>query len=247
MRLNEDPESDGQPMSENARHAAIVSLRNALELHNRGREDLLVAGGLLLYWEAGNRKKSIGPNILVALGAPAGHRSSYLVWREGKVPDFVMEASWPGSREGDRTLKRERYESLGVGEYFLYDPGYDGSPSEMRAYRLWGGRYVEERWDGKEDIESAVLGLGFRGDGTKCGCATCARARTCRRCWNWRRAWKRRPGHARPPRSGSRNSKGSCEPPVRRGCQMMGPTGRQGVRRLAWPLRLTFESISAGN
>ena len=93
------PESDGKPMPENTRHgAAIVSLRNALELHSRGREDLLVAGDLLLYWEAGNRKKSIGPDFMVALGVPAGHRSSYRVWREGKVPDFVMEVSSPDSR-----------------------------------------------------------------------------------------------------------------------------------------------------
>ena len=162
------PESDGLPMSENTLHgAAILSLRNALDLHYLGRTDLFLAGDLLLYYVQGNPRKVVGPDVIVALGVPAGHRSSYLVWKEGKVPDFVMEVSSPRSRTADRTEKRELYESLGIGEYFLYDPGYEERPSEMRAYRLWGGEYVEEQCAGEQELRSEVLGLGFRGEGER--------------------------------------------------------------------------------
>ena len=235
-------ESDGQPISENTRHgAAIVSLRNALQLHYHGR------GDLLLYREAGNRKKSIGPDILVALGVPEGRRASYQVWRKGKVPDSVMEVSSPESREGDRSVKRERYESLGVGEYFLYDPGYDGSPGEMRAYRLWGGQYVEERRGGEEEVQSAVLELGFRGEGDQVRVRDLRTGEDLPSLLELERsveaeARARKAAEARVAELESLLRAGGPGSPPRDGSD--GPAGRETP---CLALRLTFESSSAGN
>ena len=38
------------------------------------------------------------------------------------APDLVIELLSPGTERIDRTLKRERYEKFGVGEYWLADP-----------------------------------------------------------------------------------------------------------------------------
>ena len=65
-------------------------------------------------------------DVLVAHGVPAGDRESYQVWVEGKVPDFVLEVASPSTAAYDERDKKELYERLGVGEYWLYAPMSDG-------------------------------------------------------------------------------------------------------------------------
>ncbi len=161
------PDSDGLPMAENDEHRrAILSILSTLELRFQGSADTYVTGDLLLYYEEGNPRKCVAPDTMVVLGVPAGRRRTYLLWEEGKPPDFVAEVSSPGSRKRDRTVKRELYAALGVREYLVFDPVYEDGEhdGQLQAYRRWGSGLVEvEPGDGAE-VRSEVLGLGLRAE-----------------------------------------------------------------------------------
>ena len=90
---------------------------------------------------------NIEPDVLVAFDVPRQeHRTAYLVWREGKVPDFLLEVASNSTWRNDYGRKRDIYERLGVPEYFIFDarksprrprltacrPGTDGRYQELR-------------------------------------------------------------------------------------------------------------------
>ena len=164
------PDSDGQPMADNDVQAdAMIAAKLALRRHFHRSGEAYVAGDLLLYYEEGSISKRVAPDVMVVFGVEVRRRPSYLLWAEGKPPDFVMEVNAPSSRLRDRTEKRDLYASLGVREYFVFDPGGveeagDGQDGELLGYRLWGNDYVDcgtTRSSGKE-LESEVLGLWLR-------------------------------------------------------------------------------------
>jgi len=63
------PSSDGQPMAENdtQRHAIIYAI-SALTRHFRRRPDVYVSGDLLIYYDEGNPRVSIVPDVFVVFG-----------------------------------------------------------------------------------------------------------------------------------------------------------------------------------
>ena len=140
------PDSDGLPMAENDEHCrAILSIRGPLEVRFQGSSDTYVTGDLLLDYEEDGERKSVVPDVMVVRGVPTGPRRTYLLWEEGKPPDFVAEVSSPSSRSYDRTSKRALYAKLGVREYFLFDPVYEepGHDGALQGYRLRGSESVE--------------------------------------------------------------------------------------------------------
>ncbi len=76
-------------LQEKVNRDATLMLRH----HFRGREDVLVANNLLVYYVKDKPKKRVVPDVMVALGVRGGDRMSYFVWEEGKAPDFVLEVS----------------------------------------------------------------------------------------------------------------------------------------------------------
>jgi Uma2 family endonuclease len=162
------PSSDGKPMAETDIHRDLMTdLIQILDDHFEARRDVYVSGNLLLYYERGNRKKSVAPDVFVVIGVEKKKRETYLLWEEGKGPDFVLELSSKKTYRTDLTRKKKRYaEVLGVPEYFLYDPQHRYLNPSLQGYRLEQGVYlpissVEER------IPSRVLGLelGLKPDG----------------------------------------------------------------------------------
>ncbi len=168
------PDSDGQPMAVNDEHyQAIQSIRQPLEMRYRDSPDTYITGDLLMYYVPGDRSRCVAPDVMVVHGVARGPRKTYLVWREGRPPDFVAEVSSPGSRKQDRTKKRELYASLGIREYFLFDPVYEDSEQEgrLQGYRLWGGGSVEVGPGGelgsRKELRSEVLGVSLRPEGKR--------------------------------------------------------------------------------
>ena len=163
------PSSDGKPMAENMWQAdAIMAAADDLRL---ARPNALVAADILMYLQEGNNKNRIAPDVLVALGLGTHKRSSYFVWKEGKVPDWVLEVASPGTEAEDRGPKRRRYAEIGVSEYWMFDPKGDVYPPEtprLQGLRLVDGEYrpLDSRVAGGERmIRSEVLGLDVRVDG----------------------------------------------------------------------------------
>jgi hypothetical protein len=64
------------------------------------------------------------PDFFVVLGAdPARERKSWVVWEEdGRTPDVVIELLSDSTEREDRGRKRQVYEGLRVGQYYLFDP-----------------------------------------------------------------------------------------------------------------------------
>ena len=164
------PCSDGQPMGESDLHIdCITYLRDALrrQFERRGQRDVYVAGNMFLYYEVGNPRAVVAPDVFVVLGAPAHPRDSYLLWKEPKGPDFVLEVTSASTRREDEGRKRELYAALGVQEYFLYDPRGEYLAPPLQGFRLRGGEYrplpaLTVLPGGGAAVRSEVLGLDLR-------------------------------------------------------------------------------------
>ncbi|MCY4452618.1 MAG: Uma2 family endonuclease [Immundisolibacterales bacterium] len=166
----EYPCSDGQPMAESDIHAkCMMYVATALRRHfaRRTRGDVYVSTNSFLYYERGNPRAVVAPDVYVVLGAPGHLRDSYLLWNEPKAPDFVLEATSASTRREDVGRKREVYAALGVAEYFLYDPRGEYLTPPLKGYALDGGRYrplpaMTVLPDRGAAIRSTVLGLELR-------------------------------------------------------------------------------------
>ena len=165
------PCSDGQPMAETDLHAAnMVYAACALRLHfaSPGRKsDVYVGSNNFLYYERGNPQAVVAPDVYVVVGAPAYLRDTYKLWEEPKGPDFVLEVTSASKRANDERRKRDIYASLGVSEYFLYDPRTEYLTPPLKGWRLHNGEYrrlpaVTVLASRGVAIRSEVLGLKLR-------------------------------------------------------------------------------------
>ena len=163
------PCSDGRPMADNAwQSRAIVKAAGDLEV---AHPEALAVADILVYPEEGNPRNRIAPDVLVAFGVGTHSRSSYLVWEEGKPPDWVLEVASPSTASKDLDFKRRAYAAMGVPEYWLFDPKGDVFPAgqpRLQGLALSGGGYARlapRRVDGVAMIRSGVLGLDLRAEG----------------------------------------------------------------------------------
>ena len=83
---------------------------------------MYVGSNNFLYYERGNPRAVVSPDVYVVVGAAAHLRDSYLLWNEPKGPDFVLEVTLASTRRANERRKRDVYASLGVSEYFLLRP-----------------------------------------------------------------------------------------------------------------------------
>lgn len=164
----EYPESDGEPLAESDFQLAwIVYLLNVLSYHFRQRDDVYVAGNLLIYYEEGMPSSRVAPDVFVVMGAGNYKRKTYKVWEEGESPHFILEVLSPSTVSRDRSEKKGLYEFLGVQEYFMFDPIGDlVSPPPLKGYQLVDGLYQpmspKTLPNGGIALKSTVLGLELR-------------------------------------------------------------------------------------
>src|SRR5262249_58834307 len=109
-----------------------------------GRPRVYVSGNLLLYYEEGNRRKHVAPDVLVTIGIDKEpRRDYYLVWKEGKAPDFVAEITSKTTKREDQKTKLAIYRDiLRVPEYVLFDPRAEYLKPPLQGFRLVGPDYV---------------------------------------------------------------------------------------------------------
>ena len=133
----------------------------------RAQADVYVSANSFLYYERGNPRAVVAPDVFVVRGVPSHLRDSYLLWKEPKGPDFVLEVTSASTRREDERRKREVYAALGVQEYFLYDPRGEYLTPPLQGYRLHGGEYralpaMTVLPDGGVAVRSRVLELELR-------------------------------------------------------------------------------------
>ena len=164
----EYPFSDGEPMAENDwQYIAITDTVHALRFRYRHRQDVYVAGDMLMYYRMNRPDLSVAPDVYAVIGAQGNHRrDSWIVWREGRAPDFVMEIASPSTWRRDAGEKRDIYAAMGVTEYWRFDPT-DGDffTPTLVGERLEDGLYQplasSADGDARQRIRSAVLGVDF--------------------------------------------------------------------------------------
>ena len=136
------PCSDGQPMAESDfQLKPLVYAITALQTHFLHQSQVYVAGDMFLYFKEGAPRAVVAPDVFVVVGAPKHMRMSYKLWEEPKAPDFVLEITSRSTRAEDQGRKREVYASLGVGEYWLFDPTGDWLAPRLKGFRLHEGEY----------------------------------------------------------------------------------------------------------
>ena len=142
-------EEDEEDMAVHTAHDQIsMDLRAGLERRYRGRDDVLVAHELLVYFDGARPSRRsarrLSPDLLVAFGVPRRDRGSFTVWDEGRAPDFVLEILSEGTWRKDVGEKVALFEAMGVREYFLFDPHGRAEPRlRAWAYQDAGPKPVE--------------------------------------------------------------------------------------------------------
>ena len=99
----------------------------------------------------------ISPDLLIAFNAnPALYRqdNSYVISRQGKPPDLVMEIASRRTGEIDVEDKPAKYAALGIPEYWRFD-----ETGEFHGTMLAGDRLVDGRYEPVpiETVEEGVL------------------------------------------------------------------------------------------
>jgi len=154
------PTGDGRPMAETDIHRDLMmDLIGTLDHRFADDAQVYVSGNLLVFYVEGDPRRHISPDVFVVRGIPKYPRENYLIWREGKAPQVVIELTSKSTRNEDERQKFHRYQDyLKVQEYFMFDPRDEYLDPPFQGYRLHKGEYEPiEFVDGR--LPSEVLGL----------------------------------------------------------------------------------------
>ena len=163
-RTIEYPDSDGEPIAENdwqltAMLYAIPTLREWFA----DREDVYAGGDMLIYYQMNDNETRVAPDVFVVFGTEKHRRNSWIVWREGKAPEIVMEVASGSTWRRDMREKQDIYAEMGVVEYWRFDPTSNYFLPPLVGERLGDGEYstieLTTNRDGIVRGRSEVLGL----------------------------------------------------------------------------------------
>ncbi len=150
--------SEAAPPPEGESHLeAKLRAREALKSYfARSGKRIYVGCELPVYYPG---QAMFAPDILAVVDTPLHKRDSWIVTAEGRGLDLVLEVIWSGRRRKDLEKNVERYASLGIPEYFVFDrkrmrlsgyrlPDTAKKPAAYQPILAQSGRYA-----------SRVLGL----------------------------------------------------------------------------------------
>jgi Uma2 family endonuclease len=162
------PSADGRPVAETDWHLeATMVLIETLKRFYAEDPATYVAGNMLVFYEPGNKREHVSPDVFVVKGVSKEQRPNFLIWEEGKGPDVVIELTSASTRKEDLKQKFQVYRDImKVREYFLFDPCEEYLKPSMQGYRLQGGEYVAIEPSGGR-LTSEVLGLHLMREGTR--------------------------------------------------------------------------------
>lgn len=130
------PESHFDDLGESIFHYKLVSyLFYVLNSFFLGRNDVLVAANLNIYYEEGNPQKYYTPDLMIAFGVKKHPRQVYKLWDEGVFPQVVFDIASERTWKNDIGDKSEFYGYFGTEEYYLLDAERQYLPLPLMAYR----------------------------------------------------------------------------------------------------------------
>jgi Uma2 family endonuclease len=117
----------------------VLVLRNFLDKHQGN----YAFGDLMFYYEEGNPRKFVAPDVMVSLGLPEMPTRVYKLWTEKVVPSVIIEIASESTWDKDLTSKLAIYQRLGVSEYYIFDVEYKCLRRPLMAFRLVDFVYEE--------------------------------------------------------------------------------------------------------
>ncbi len=100
---------------------AKVDARRVLrDFFGRGGRKVYISSELNVYYPG---EPPFSPDVFAVLDVEPRQRTSWIVSKEGKGLDFVIEVHFAGDRAKDLELNVDRYARLGIQEYFVFDRG----------------------------------------------------------------------------------------------------------------------------
>jgi Uma2 family endonuclease len=132
------PSSDGEPLAESYDHLYVIMTTLAMLLQHLKSQQATVLADQFLYYAPGFPRLRVAPDVMVIFNVAPGGRDNYKTWEEGQVPSVIFEITSPSTQSKDDVEKKNLYESLGVTEYWQFDPRGEWIPEKLRGYRLQG-------------------------------------------------------------------------------------------------------------
>ena len=130
-------------MGETAFHYKLAFLLfGLLEQYFSNENNVVIAANMMVYYDKGNTKKWLAPDIFVCFGVDNKLRRVFKTWEEGVFPQVVFEIASDSTFENDLGGKRLDYARLGVEEYYLLDPEREYLPSPLMAFHRQNGRLL---------------------------------------------------------------------------------------------------------
>src|SRR5262249_21325911 len=111
------------------------------------------------YFKEGDPASRRDPDVLVAKGVGKHMRRSYRIWEEKVVPCTLFEIASRRTWRVDIRKKPELYASLGVKEYYVFDPEGCCLKPVLQGFRSVRGRAVPMRPAADGSLVSKQLGL----------------------------------------------------------------------------------------
>lgn len=131
-------------MAETDSHRKLMmGLLEGLEDFFRDDPLVYVSGNIFFYYlDEDGERQSVSPDVMVIRGVPKKNRRYYKLDDEGRVPEVIIELMSRSTKLEDLGSKKVLYASLGVREYFVFDPLKEVSSTMLRGFRLEQGEYT---------------------------------------------------------------------------------------------------------
>jgi len=160
------PSEDREPVGETDWHMmALIWLREALEDHFAGREDVKVASDMFLYYVEGDPSACKAPDVMVIPGVNKRLRRTFKTWVEKALPSAIIEIASERTWQEDIGDKCTLYAQLGVPDYFVFDPEGSYLRPPLQGFRRKGQKYVRLAVGAEGSLTSKELGLRLIAEG----------------------------------------------------------------------------------
>jgi Uma2 family endonuclease len=151
---------DGRGPGESDWHlGAWVYLLEALRIHYADRADVYVTSKISIYYEKNNPMLVKEPDCMVIFGVPKHERQWFRTWAEGAVPAVVFEITSEETFRVDIDKKHDVYATMGVSEYYVFDPLGTCFDVHLFGYRLRNGAYESMPLETDGGLTSQALAM----------------------------------------------------------------------------------------